>query len=79
MAIYGRSYPLKDMVKKMENDPLDELYNSIILVFLLSEVVQKGLLTLHKSGIIIFIYVYFYLNLENGFFLFGPPNLSKFR
>ena len=53
-----------------------QLYNTR---FLLSEVVQKGLLTLHKSGIIIFIYVYFYLNLENGFFLFGPPNLSKFR
>ena len=28
MSIFGQFYPLKDMIQNMENDQLDELYNS---------------------------------------------------
>ena len=50
MSIFGQFYPLKDMIKNIENDQLDELYNSTKAVFLFSEVVQKSVSSLHKSA-----------------------------
>ena len=52
MSIFGQFYPLKDMTQNMENDQLDELYNSTKAVFWFSEVVQKSVSSLHKSAII---------------------------
>ena len=49
MSIFGQFYPLKDMTQNMENDQLDELYNSTKAVFWFSEVVQKSVSSLHKS------------------------------
>ena len=51
MSIFGQFYPLKDMIQNMENDQLDELYNSAEAVFWFPEVVQKSVSSLHKSAI----------------------------
>ena len=51
MSIFGQFYPLKDMIKNIENDQLDELYNSTKAVFWFPEVVQKSVSSLHKSAI----------------------------
>ena len=51
MSIFGQFYPLKDMIKNIENDQLDELYNSTKAVFWFSEDVQKSVSSLHKSAI----------------------------
>ena len=51
MSIFGQFYLLKDMIKNIENDQLDELYNSTKAVFWFSEVVQKSVSSLHKSAV----------------------------
>ena len=50
MSIFGQFYPLKDMIKNIENDQLDELYNSTKAVFWFPEVVQKSVSSLQKSA-----------------------------